>query len=1245
MLWIVVASLTVALGIYSSLLYINLKQIIIANQEEHLSSLSVAASREMALWLDGKKREMSTVADSISLAGDHRSSIGARLKRHAMNNPEYEMVFHADTDGNALTSSDFKTSIVDRAYFQQVLVTGREVVSDPVISRQSQRPIVAIAAPVKKGNVVTGVVGCTISLGYLSQLISHIKPVETGYAFVVQGDGTTIIHPDSNLVMKHNILKDPQIDPNLKDAVRKMTDRQAGLTAYVYDHVAKYLAFAPVAGSNWALAINAPVDKVLRELTPINRLIVITPVFVIALASVLISILLIVFILRPITMLRTVMSRVEGGDLDVRGDYESPDEMGQLTDSFNQMVQNIKEGRERIRQSEENYRHLFENAQEGILIAQGEQNLFVNPALVEILGYPKEMITSSPFATFIHPDDREKVVRRHLRRLAGESVPTSYEFRIVTAEGAEKWLQIKSRIIRWDGVPSSLSFVDNVTERKRAEDELRASESRFRHYFELPLIGFAITSPGKGWIEVNDKLCEILGYSREELYRLTWADLTPREDLAEEESVYDRILKGEAGSHTLEKRYIRKDGTVIQAMVSSICVRKPDGAVDHFVALVEDITDRRRAEDSLRQSESTLRSVFLAAPVGICIMKNRLYQRANAFWCESFGYPEESIIGKDTRMLYENDEEYNRVGHELYTHLRERGLAATETRLRCSDGVLRDVIVTAAPLRADDLTAGTVAIIHDVTERKRAEDELRESQRRLSEIIEFLPDATFVLDREERVIAWNRAIEAMTGIKKEDMLGKGNYEYALPFYGDRRPSLIDLALHPDKEEEKQYTVIQRVGDILVGESFTPNLPPGDIHLSSTASVLRDSKGEIIAAIECIRDNTERKRMEERLNRAEKMEGLGRLAGGVAHDLNNVLGVLVGYSELLAEKLSEDNTLRRYAVNIQQSGLRGAAIIQDLLTLARRGVTVSEVVDLNRVIFDYLRTPEFEALKSHHPNVKVWTELEEGILNIKGSPVHLSKTIMNLVSNATEAISDQGDVTIRSENRYLDQPIRGYDDMQEGDYVVLTVSDSGMGISSQDIGKIFEPFYTKKVMGRSGTGLGLAVVWGTVKDHNGYIDVHSEEGKGTTFTLYFPVTRDELTKTKEASPQSMYMGRGESILVVDDVKEQRELAVNMLGRLGYQVEALSSGEEAIAYLDNNKADLVVLDMVMDPGIDGLETYRRILQINPEQKAVIVSGFSETDRVKEAQEVGVGSFVRKPYILEKIGIAVRKELDRK
>jgi signal transduction histidine kinase len=214
------------------------------------------------------------------------------------------------------------------------------------------------------------------------------------------------------------------------------------------------------------------------------------------------------------------------------------------------------------------------------------------------------------------------------------------------------------------------------------------------------------------------------------------------------------------------------------------------------------------------------------------------------------------------------------------------------------------------------------------------------------------------------------------------------------------------------------------------------------------------------------------------------------------------GVLVGYSELLRDELPENSTMRRYADNIVQSSVRGAAIINDLLTLARRGVTISEVVDLNKLVFNYLRTPEFEKLKSYHPEVKIRTDLEDNLLNIKGSPVHLGKTIMNLVSNAAEAISGQGEVTIKTENCYLDRPVHGYDEMQEGDYVVLKVSDTGTGISGNDIKKIFEPFYTKKVMGRSGTGLGLAVVWGTVKDHHGYIDILSKEGEGEYFySLY------------------------------------------------------------------------------------------------------------------------------------------------
>jgi CheY-like chemotaxis protein len=209
-----------------------------------------------------------------------------------------------------------------------------------------------------------------------------------------------------------------------------------------------------------------------------------------------------------------------------------------------------------------------------------------------------------------------------------------------------------------------------------------------------------------------------------------------------------------------------------------------------------------------------------------------------------------------------------------------------------------------------------------------------------------------------------------------------------------------------------------------------------------------------------------------------------------------------------------------------------------------------------------------------------------------------------------------------------------------------MSDGGEGIPAADLKRIFEPFYTKKVMGRrSGTGLGLAVVWGIVKDHNGYINVQSEEGKGSTFTIYFPVTREEIFEGQIFAHVSEYMGKGESILVVDDVKDQRELANQMLGKLNYNVATVSSGEEAVAYLKEHQADLMVLDMIMNPGMDGLDTYRSILEIYPRQKAIIVSGFSETDRVSAAQKLGAGAYVRKPYVIETVGLAVRKELDRK
>jgi len=377
--------------------------------------------------------------------------------------------------------------------------------------------------------------------------------------------------------------------------------------------------------------------------------------------------------------------------------------------------------------------------------------------------------------------------------------------------------------------------------------------------------------------------------------------------------------------------------------------------------------------------------------------------------------------------------------------------------------------------------------------------------------------------------------------------------------------------------------------------------------------------------------------------AQKMEIMGTIAASVAHDLNNILSGMVGYPDLLLMDLPNDSPLRRPILTIKNSGDKAAAIVQDLLTLARRGVSNKQVINPNLLINEYLQSPEFTALKQCHSHVTYHTDLARNLLNVKASPMHLSKMIMNLVSNAVEALTSEGEVTITTANRCPDRRMHAYETIAPGDYVVIRVSDDGVGIAPDDLKRIFEPFFSKKRMGRSGTGLGTTVIWSTVKDAGGYIDLRSEQGRGTTISVYLPVTHQAGAEHTADLDMKDYRG-SERVLVVDDLPEQREIAASLLATLGYEVNAVASGEEALDYLQNHTADILVLDMIMEPGMDGCETYGRIVQLHRRQKAIIASGYSESDRVHEIQRLGAGSFVKKPYTLESIAVAVREELDR-
>ena len=398
-----------------------------------------------------------------------------------------------------------------------------------------------------------------------------------------------------------------------------------------------------------------------------------------------------------------------------------------------------------------------------------------------------------------------------------------------------------------------------------------------------------------------------------------------------------------------------------------------------------------------------------------------------------------------------------------------------------------------------------------------------------------------------------------------------------------------------------------------------------------------------------RDVTERvlsqrkiKRLQKQVVQSQKMEAMGLMAGGVAHDLNNILSGIVSYPELLLMGLPEDSPLKRPIQTIYESGKRAAEVVEDLLTMARGVAKGKEVLSLNNTVNEYMESLEYRNLANSCTTVRFKTELAADLLSMSGSHSHIRKALMNLVINASEAIEGSGTVTIATLNRYLDEPLKGYRDVQTGEYVMLTVSDDGSGISPEDLERIFEPFYTKKVMGRSGTGLGLAVVWNTVQEHSGYINVETS-GAGTVFELYFPVTRDERISKNEPVPLKDYLGHGEKILVVDDEEGQREIACNMLTKLGYKPEAVSSGEEAVQYVKESSVDLIVLDMIMPKGMNGRETYQEIIKIRPSQKAVIASGYAKTLEVDFAKKLGAGHYIKKPYTLEKIGVAVKDELN--
>jgi two-component system, cell cycle sensor histidine kinase and response regulator CckA len=510
-------------------------------------------------------------------------------------------------------------------------------------------------------------------------------------------------------------------------------------------------------------------------------------------------------------------------------------------------------------------------------------------------------------------------------------------------------------------------------------------------------------------------------------------------------------------------------------------------------------------------------------------------------------------------------------------------------------------------------------------EQRRAE--LADAEKRLLLLVDAIGSGVVMRDRHRHVIHANAAAQQLLGMTMEDLRALG-------------PEPLWTAL---REDGTEIPPADRLGwqSILAGRVSRNRLTQARVRSGETrwfrvdTAPVRGADGELAYTVVSFVDVSEQRRIEEQLLRAQRLEAAGRIAGRVAHDFNNLLAPLAGYPELIKMRLPPEHPAVAYCDDLLHAAHEMAEISQDLMALGRRGLVEQQAVDLNHLVQEAL-----VQMPAAEPGLAIEQELQPGLLPVRGSPAQMLRVIVNLVANARDAMGKQGTLRLRTENLYLSAPA-GHDvHVPPGEYVRLQVVDTGPGIPAEIRTQIFDAYFTTKSLGRHrGSGLGLSVVQAIVQDHGGYVDVESVVGDGTTINVYLPPGRD-LAPAEELTTAV----RGdEVILLVDDDPLQRRVAGALLENLGYQVAASASGEEALAYLQDHAADLVLLDMVMGDGIDGAETYRRIQKLRPGQRAILLSGFAETTRVREALSLGALGHVRKPVTLEELGHAVRRALD--
>jgi two-component system cell cycle sensor histidine kinase/response regulator CckA len=886
-----------------------------------------------------------------------------------------------------------------------------------------------------------------------------------------------------------------------------------------------------------------------------------------------------------------------------------------------------KRAEEAIRESENRYRTAIEHCNDGVAIGKGTITLFVNQRYLEMFGYDKpEEIVGKPGSVVAHPDDINRMEAIMLARQRGEKVPSRYEIRGIRKNGEPIDIEISATRTVYGGEAVSLAYLRDITDRKKAEKKLRESEEKYRTLVEQSLQGLVIVQDGC-FVFCNSKFCEITGYSVEELLSLSPENISAMIHIDNRELIEDRWRDQIAGKQVpshYEYRSVKKDGTEIWLEIySSIIEYNGKPAIQ---SAIMDITQHKRTAEALQQAEQKYRSIFEGALEGIFrATPDGRFLAANPSLAHMLGYssPDEFIAAiKDIgRQLFVERERRKEYLHELRNQGIVRGFEFQAFRKNKSK------IWLSIYTRAYSDSAGEISYydgyVEDITEHKQADENLQRALDWQKAIFEGSRDAVIISDRNSKFMAANEEACKLTGYSKEELLNLGAWDLNKNVDPSELDVLRDRIFSGEDVlgETKIYTKDGREIDVEFGHRRV--IISGELYIHSIA-----------------RDIGNRKRLEAQLQQAQKMEAIGILAGGVAHDFNNLLNAINGYSELALEELASDNPIRKDLEQVIKAGKQATSLTSQLLSFSRKQILQPEIMNLNETV-DEMSTM-LRRLIGEDIRLVVNTQPNLGFVN--ADPAQLQQIIMNLSVNARDAMPEGGRLTIETANAEFDENyIRDHAVDEAGSYVMLAISDNGIGMDTATRARIFEPFFTTKSKGK-GTGLGLSTIYGIVKQSNGFIWVYSEPGKGTTFKIYFP--RVEGKKAPAAAENKFEAGfqGSESILVVEDEATVRALASRILRNRGYEVLEAADGMEALSISQQHAGEihLVLTDVVM-PGIGGKDLVSQLKAARPDIKALYVSGYTDNAIIYHGVLDRNVAFLQKPFTTDGLARKVREVID--